>query len=345
MEHLKYYGTEVQCPKYENITPAPVNTAFLGEWGIGKTSILNYFTLNKFAEVGYVNLPIVRDFKTVDDLLARSLQGIAFSVSKLKWLKEKISGKLESLGITPFTLRIKGERPFLSDLFVQTWGLLENAGVKHCSILIDDFHRLSYEDMFSLRSIFQHLPAEGCNYSLVTTGATWTFIREPLEPVARFFDKKPLAPFTEKETEQALQKPIELLKLDLSFDSGYVHGLMEMTLGYPYFVKFITLELARRSARLNGKLLIGQRRNLLNSLGSAKFEDDFKRASAGEQKVLAEAAKKGLSRFEARKLKSIKGYAAYLDRLCEKELLNWEERGVYSVYHPLFLEWLRVTTV
>ena len=339
-EYLKYYDAEVLIPKYEKITPAPVNAAFLGEWGIGKTSILNYLASGKFVEDGCVSLPIIRDFRTVDDLFTRSLQNIAVSVSKIEWLKEKISGKLENMGISPFTFKIKVERPLLSDLLVQTWGLLENSGVKHCAILIDDFHRLGYEDMFSLRSVFQHLPGEGCNYSLVATGATWTFVREPAEPVARFFDKKLLPPFTGREVEQALRKPIDLLKFDLDFDAGYIDELTRITLGYPYFVKFITLELAKNHAMLNEKLIAKQRKNLLNVLGKAKFEDDFKRASAGEQKVLVEIAKKRLLEFEAKELKTIKGYAAYLDRLCEKELLNWKERGVYSIYHPLFLEWL-----
>ena len=342
-EYLDYCKVEVLVPKYEGITPAPANAAFLGVWGIGKTSILKYIAESKaFEEGGFVNLPIIQDFKAIDDLLARALENITTSVSRIEWLKAKVGKKLESISLAPVSLKLGVDRRTLTDHLIQTWSILESAGVQHCSILIDDFHKLSYEDMFSLRSIFQFLPRDGCNYSLVVSGALWTFLAEPTEPVARFFDKKPLAPFTPKEVEEAIWKPVELFKIDLSFDEKYVDELMKMTLGHPYFVKFITLELAKRYTKIKGKHIGEHSGDLLGALGKAKFEDDYRRASAGEQKVLKCIAEKGLGeKFEAKELKEIKGYPAYLERLCEKELLNKEMRGVYSVYHPLFLEWIR----
>lgn len=342
-EHLDHYKLRVLVPKYPRITPAPTNVAYLGPWGVGKTSLLELIAGSKeFRDRSFVNLSVIRDFGGIDDLLNKTLINIAVSVSRLEWLKEKVLKKLEGVGISPFSIKIADSRPALTDLLIKTWGVLEEAGVQHCSILIDDFHLLSDADMLTLRNIFQHLPREGCNYSLVVTGTPTTFAAEPTEPVARFFYKPQLEPFTLEETEEALEKPVDTLKIDLSFDEKYVGELQELTLGYPYFVKFITLELAVRYEKLKVEHLKKHRRELIDALGKAKFEIDYSRRSPTEKNILRTLAEKNLTRFQAKELKHIPNYSKYLERLCADELLNWEERGMYSVYHPLFLEWLRV---
>ena len=339
-EYLKFYEDEVLVPKY-NIRPAPVNTAFLGSWGIGKTSLLNM--IKELGKDEFISIPVIKDFRGIDDILTGMLIKIAASVSKVSWLKEKALKSLKGIGITPFSIEIDIQnRENLIELLIKTWKILEDVGVQHCSILIDDFHLLRDEDMLTLRNIFQFLPEDGCNYSMVVSGTYRTFDPEHCEPVARFFDKRYLGPFTLKESEEVLEKPIEVLKIDLNFDEGYVEELQNLTLGFPYFLKFITLELAKDHKRVKASDIEEHKKELFGALGEAKFKIDYKNQSPNEQMILRSLAEKDIYRFKAKSLKEIPNYTKYLERLCARGLLNWEKRGVYSIYHPLFLEWLKI---
>ena len=340
-EQLDFCKLEVLAPKLPKRMVAPTNVAFLGVWGIGKTSILKYIAESKeFQKKRFLNLPIIQEFETINDLLAKALENIATSASKIKWLKTALGKKIKSIEIGPISLKPGADRGPLIERLVQTWDILENAGVQHCSILIDDFHRLSYDNMFSLRSIFQHLPGAGCNYSLIISCAPQTFEPHMAEPISRFFYKRTLGSFTLKEIEECIRKPVEVLKINLDFDKYYVNELARITHGHPYFVKFITKELAKLYTKVTAKHIDKHFDDLLRALGREKFENDYNRASPGEQRVLDCLAKEKTEKFEARKLKIIKNYTKYLERLTEKELLIWEGRGLYSVYHPLFLEWI-----
>jgi len=322
------------------VSPAPTNVAFLGIWGIGKTSILRYIEGSKeFQRSHFINLPIIQDFDSINDLLVKALENIEVTVSKLKWLEEKVAKKIKGLG--PVSFEFGANRALLTERFIEIWDILEKAGTQHCSILIDDFHVLSHEERFTIRNIFQRLPSAGCNYSLIISAPTHIFQTPISEPVSRFFYKQHLGAFTAKEIEESIWKPVDVLSINLSFDKYYVDELAKVTAGHPFFVKFITKELAKRYEKVRGKHIGDHFKDILSELGKQKFEDDYKHASAAEQDVLNFLAKTKLSgKFEAKQLKSIKNYPQYLKRLCEKGLLNLEERGVYSVYHPLFLEWI-----
>lgn len=339
---LDFFKIEVIVPKLTKRIAAPTNVAFLGVWGIGKTSILKYIVESKeFLKKRFLNLPIIQEFETINDLLSKALENIAASVSKIKWLKTALGKKIENIGLGPISLRTRVDRGTLIQRLIRTWDTLENAGIQHCSIVIDDFHRLTLDDMFSLRSVFQHLPSAGCNYSLVTSCIPQTFEPHIAEPVSRFFYKYTLGSFTPKEIEECIRKPAEVLKINLDFDKYYVDELARITLGHPYFVKFITKELAKRYIKVTANHIDKHFADLLRDLGREKFENDYNRASPGEQRVLNFLAKEKKEKFEARELRIIKNYAKYIERLTEKELLIWEGRGIYSIYHPLFLEWVQ----
>lgn len=341
-EQLGAYSDEVPAPKLEGIPPQPTNIAFIGEWGIGKTSILHYIRdTSKDGE--YLKINLVHDFRAIDELLSLTLKNVVSSVSVIERFKD-IAKELKEAGISPVGIPSRREDRFtLRDQLVKTWGILERGGIKHCSILIDDINRLGEDDLITLRDIFQQIPSEGCNYSLVVTSTHGTFITPPTEPVARFFEiKQHILPFTKKEIEKSLRKPIEILDIDLDFDKGYIEVLERWSFGYPFFVKFITGKLAIRYKELRAEHLDEHRRKILEALGKAKFSADFSRApgEAGE-KILMMMAEMGAREFKAVEFKNVKHYTTYLDHLQEKGLVNRKERGTYTVYHPLFLEWIK----
>lgn len=332
---------DIPAPKFEGLPPQPSNIVFIGEWGIGKTSILNHIVdISTSSE--FFTIDLVRDFRTVNDLLVSTLKNVCESVSRLERLKG-LAEKLKRAGISPIGIPGR-DRLALTDMLAKTWSILERGGVEHCSILIDDINHLSEVDLKTVRDIFQRLPLRGCNYSIAATSTYGTFARSTTDPVARFFEaKKYILPFTKKELAESIRTPIDILNLDISFNDEYLEALQSWSLGYPYFAKFITRELAIKYKKLEASHLEKHRKDLLSAMGTAKFAADFSRApgDAGKR-ILLRMAKERRGEYKAGEFKDIdKQYSAYLDQLREKELLNRKERGTYAVYHPLFLEWLR----
>ena len=344
-ELIEFYRKTALVPKLKGLPPQPSNVAFMGGWGIGKTSILNY--IRESMEDGeFLKIDLVRDFRNVNELLALTLTKIASSVSRLEKLKG-ILNRLRSIGISEFGVEFERERPMLADSLARTWSVLEEQGVRHCSILIDDLGGIEERDRKTLRDIFQELLLEGCNYSLIITCTPRVFETPAMEPVTRFFEKVEIEPFTRGETEEAIHKPVDYLerkmevRLDLSFDESYVDELMGLSLGYPYFVKFITCQLALRFEKVKGVHLSDSRKELVEAMGRTKFERDFGSATERGRQILMRMARRPSEKYKAEEFKGIPHYTFYLKELHDKELLNKDRRGVYSVYHPLFLEWVR----
>lgn len=343
--HLRFYE-DARIPKLENITPQPSNIAFTGEWGIGKTSIIRYLKRKKEKE-NFLIAETIQEFGEIEDLLSKSLKNIASAASKWEALKDAVSDKLEGIGISELELSFKEEKSLLVDRLKKTWEILENNGVEHCSLLVDDFGGLREKDQKTLRDIFQNLPSYGCNYSLIITCSERMFEKPAMEPVTRFFDKKSVKPFTEGEAKEAIYKPVNYaneeldIELDLDFNDEYVSELMNLTEGYPYFIKFVTKELALEKKHMRGEDLREKRSKLLEKLGKEKFLRDFKSIPKRSQKILVRMAGKPSEEFKAREFREVEQYSSYLKRLYDAGLVNKEEYGVYTIYHPLFSEWIK----
>lgn len=182
---------------------------------------------------------------------------------------------------------------------------------------------------------------------MVVTCTPGTFEAPAMEPVTRFFEFAGIEPFTRDETELAIRLPLEHLRekigirLDLDFDEDYVDELMKWSKGYPYFVKFITCQLVLGFEMVRGRHLSEYMQELIDAMGRAKFERDFASATDRGQRILIQMASKPMDKYEAEEFKKIPQYPYYLKELHDKGLLSRNRRGVYSVYHPLFLEWIK----
>lgn len=77
------------------------------------------------------------------------------------------------------------------------------------------------------------------------------------------------------------------------------------------------------------------------SLDKSIFEQKYVSASEKERELLERIAKLGKDQISATDFKDISGINTLLSRLEQKELLLKPQRGKYSLFHPLFAEFLK----
>ncbi len=103
---------------------------------------------------------------------------------------------------------------------------LKPAGTEIAVILLDDLHyfpiRRDESAYLTLRSTFQELVNQKCNYSLVITAHSGLFteIADIAEPMLRFFKPFELKPFTTAETKEALRKRLSATNRSIDIDDG-----------------------------------------------------------------------------------------------------------------------------
>lgn len=341
--------------------PKPENMAILGSWGYGKTSLLKKFNSIALQQpevfTAYVELipTFCNNFQSfsvrVRDEIERSFR--VSNKSLLTKLKSKIIPnwrvKTIDLGLGEIE-RVSRERSTVTafeDSLIELWKTLKQNKIKLMILMIDDLQYLANEypnGLYDLRGIFQKLAMNGCNIMLVISGPETLFeTKDFAEPFARFFDRHKLTTFDLKETKNAILKPLQTSKNKLKVEDSVIKKIYDYAKGHPYFIHFIMHDLYRYK---KGKGLITKKffdeyyRKILDHLSKDKFDYDFlAKASEKEREILLQIAKIKASAFNPSEVK-IKGIRAYVGLLTEKELLIKLERGRYTLYHPLFREYL-----
>jgi Cdc6-like AAA superfamily ATPase len=342
--------------------PTPDNIAVLGDWGIGKTSVLKKFEaitletmkdkgFSAIIELGPTTCKSFLDFsKNIIEDIDTKFTATAPIISKIR--RELKDWRLRTIGWagTAAERKIKLETPTatLKNGLIKLWGILEKSGVETAVILLDDIHYLAEkcpDGLYDLRGIFQGLPKHGCNYILCITGTPglFTSIRELAEPLSRFFNiKHQLTPFTLEETKEAIQLPLEKAKINLKLDRDVITKIHSLTAGHPYFIHFIMREIVSRVETT--KVTLSEFKNIYQKIekimAREKFGIDLSIASDKEKEILSAAAKLSQQTFSPSDLK-IKDARTKLPALCAKKLLVKADRGKYKIYHPLFKEYLR----
>jgi len=341
--------------------PTPDNIAILGDWGIGKTSVLKKFEsmmlkIKKdecFSVIVELGPTTCRSFpafsKNIIEDIDTKFTVTAPLISKIR--RELKDWRLKTIGWaeTSAERKIRSETPTftLKQGLIELWGILEKSGVETAIIMLDDIHYLAekYPDgLYDLRGIFQGLPKYGCNYMLCVTGAKglFTAIRELAEPLSRFFNiKYTLQPFTLEETKEVIEGPLQKAKINLKLDEDAITEIYNLTAGHPYFIHFIMREIVSTEmaiVKLSDFKSVYQKIESL--IGREKFDIDLSIASNREKEILLAAAELPQQIFSPSDLK-IKDAHTKLSALCAKKLFVKADRGEYSIYHPLFKEYLR----
>ena len=340
--------------------PKPDNIAILGDWAIGKTSLLNKFndiafSKNMIRNIGVFSVKIglsptvCKNQDSFVEKIVSELKNGYFSEAKIKdkIKKQLFSWKVDSFGTTGMKVKKVEERD-LRRCLIDFWKrFLKPNKIDIALIMLDDVHYMlgDYpEGLYDLRTVFQNIIEDGCNYMLIITGTKnlFTEIREVAEPFIRFFDAYYLDVFDIEGTEEAITKPIEVEKIQVTFDREFIKEIHRIAGGHPYFINFIMKDILDiiNSGNVTKKWFGTVSHKLFKHLNSAKFKLDLERATDNEKKILYKMVK-GPDIVRPVDLSKKSPPTQLLKRLVEKGLVIKKERGRYQLFHPLFKRYMK----
>jgi AAA+ ATPase superfamily predicted ATPase len=224
-----------------------------------------------------------------------------------------------------------------------------------------------------LRSIFTRASEEEAGYMLVVSGKLSLFkgIKEIFSPIERFFTPLEVMPMALEEVNEALQRPLEqslnakmtddAVKMVFLYSGG--HPYIVQTFGLHIFEEVVAAEttIGRESISTTGKMMmirsidVKDVQNIvpkvMTRLTSQLFKDRFDQTSPLERKVLLAICNllpTGDRRNNEIAPQQIKEFATgrysiriILRRLVEKDCLIKKQRGKYSLFTPLFAEYIK----
>lgn len=364
LEAFKQCVTEVKISK--GITKS-TNIAVFGRWGIGKTS-----TLYKFRDLLRNELHDVKVFSSLVSLKpANCADADTFSVAVL----ENLFNDYECTSSLPEKVRnfIKNELKIIDNwkitkllppemerkqkeitaitfkaALLRFWKVLKDNGFDLAIIMLDDIHYvLAHEKgelLYDLRTDIQTLSASGCRFMFVITGpaALYPDIRDKAEPFTRLFERFDLEPFNLAGTKELIEKPLRTEHIDLKISDAVMRKLHEITEGHPYFITLIMRDVLKqkKEGMLSLDEFIRMYPDIIKHFARIKFNDDFAKATDGEKKVLYKMAVSNKQEIAPNDIGGAK-ITKFLERLVEKDLVLKIARGRYSIYNPLFKEYLR----
>jgi len=336
--------------------PTPHNIATIGDWGVGKTSLLNKFiTIATDLKCSTCKITLTPEkCKDMNSLVYNTIDEIHNSLWKSgdvpAKIKEKVSEwKVDSLKILGIEIKREEKvRPtpstILKNRLIELWEKVKE-NVSAIAIAYDDLHYLasSYPDgLYDIRGVFQELREYRCRFMLLITASLDVFsrIRGISEPLMRFFDYLELRPFTIDETTDAINLPLREKGIDVEFNDDVIRVIQEKTGGHPYFVMFFAHDLYeyKQKGKITREFFTSVYDKIFSHLSAARFIKDIAIASEKEKMVLRKMATKDI--IEVKELKKISNVGVHLKRLEEKNLTIKLSKGRYTLYHPLFREYL-----
>jgi len=362
-EHLEYFNKAILSSAKVR-PPTPSNFIILGDWGMGKTSLLY-----KMREVVLHELrDKVKAFcfhfsldpsccKTWDDFCLAFLTQLKKNYEATAGLKEKLIGELSkwkiSVSVPPVSVEKeeKKQKLSLTDSLEELWKKhLVSSKVDMSIVFMDDVHYFllvgQSDAYFTIRNTFQELARRGCNFSLVMTGPRLLFkdVVDLAEPFTRFFHQFYLEPFTLEGTKEAISKRISASKLKLEFSEDVMSIIHEKSKGHPYFIMFIAYELVNMIGSKKRVTLEEFQKSwprIVSLLEKNVFLNRLGEVSEREKEVLLKIAAIDKEMVTPSNIKGIAGVTQFFSRLERKGLLLKKERGLYGLFHPLFKEYLR----
>jgi hypothetical protein len=161
------------------------------------------------------------------------------------------------------------------------------------------------------------------------------------EPFTRLFERFELNNFDLAGTEEAITKPLRIAGIHLEISDDVIAQIHNVTDGHPYFIAGMMRDILR--IHKNETLTLSEfeqiKPGLIEHLARTKFDDDYNKATDAEKQVLLDCAQLKSKIFSPSEIES-KSKSKLFERLANKELLVKLERGKYSLYHPLFKEYL-----
>ena len=344
--------------RHSAITGRVASFALLGDWGIGKSSLL-FKLAATCSERDFRMLPVtfsitkdISDYmKFAEALCDRLANTLLASDSLATRLRAEIENwKLTKVSVGALTIDRQARRYFLSSgsallrhALVEAWEHFIRPTYAGAMFFLDDLHNLAtpivQDTALIIRDQFQSFGIDGVNLSVCFTAKRDYFsgIRSFAEPAVRFYNKCLLEPFTVEETEEYTHAVFGGTNLDTQLLADW---LFSKTLGHPYFLAFISRELwsdyhARPFA--NAAHLWPA---VFSRLEQGKFSNDLAQLSEKEVGLLRAIARD--DREESNPAPFAQEFPhIYFKRLADKGLLIRSGRGRYKLYHPLFRQFLQ----
>jgi hypothetical protein len=331
--------------------------AVLGDWGIGKSSLLLKFAA-LCSEPTFGMLPIfISASSDIPDYLrfAESLlDKLADALAVLPKLQVRLQSELRNwrfkrVNFGGVALERESPRRFLSSgssllrhTLKEAWDrFLRPARLNGAIFFLDDLQNItsiSKADLaLTIRDQFQSLGIEGMNYSFSSRPDYFAETKGLADPAVRFYTKIYLEPFTRNETLQYLRSALEL-SLDAS--TRVAAWLHEKTRGHPYFLAFVCKQLSISEKKIQPENLELIWPGIFDQLGREKFRSDVSQLSPKQVELIYQFARLGDSEIPAHHF-THKFQTEYFARLVEKGLLIRTGRGRYRLYHPLFRQFLQ----
>jgi len=357
----EFVGRKPQVEAFEQVlvqgllTGRTPSFAVLGDWGVGKSSLLlKYSAISSgpdYLPVFFSVSTELSDYKHFAegllDTFTRALESSDSLTARFR--NELQKWKLKRLSVGAVSLDRQGPEFYLSSgpailkhALHDAWKqFILPAQFKGVIFFLDDLHNLAYPSpqgiALALRDQFQEFAIHGVNYSLCFSARSDYFsnIRNFAEPAVRFYEKVYLSSFTPEETCEYTASVFG----DSARTQHLSRWLYEKALGHPYFLAFVSrqlLALARGSIS-EPELLWPA---ILRNLERDKFRSDLAQVTEKEVQLLREIAKSGSEQISPGEL-SGQYDRKYFSRLTEKALLIRVGRGHYKFYHPLFRLFLR----
>ncbi|MEW5936646.1 MAG: ATP-binding protein [Candidatus Thermoplasmatota archaeon] len=334
------------------------NICVLGEWGIGKTSLLR--KMKEIAETNGCIVALIELDETLDSyasVLETITANLAKEAKNRKGLPAKIGEALENLTLSvnygPVGIagpRNKAERPNIVR-FEEDIESIHGKLKIPMLIMLDNVESIINIKgaLFSLRNVFQKLQSMGgVRCMLVLAGRETLFrdIRSVSEPVARFFWGVSLKPFSLADTKEAIEKP--LAGTNIVFESKVIDKIHAVSGGHPFFIQVFayTLFKHRTSNCITMRDYDAQYHGVMKYLGFRLFQSLYLLLSDREKRVVNAIAGHDGNTFtnqQISRLINVKSLNMHLKNLSEKtpQILVREGRGEYRMFHPLFKEYLR----
>lgn len=362
-KQLQYFKETVSNSAELN-PPTPLNYAILGTWGQGKTSLI--YKLRQIALEELQNkircvciyFPLSpQDCQSWNTFTKSFLRTVKSTTQATKKMLSRIKSEIDKwevgldLGVISAQRSTDQKQTNLTDALQRLWeDHLKPSGVQIAFVMLDDLHYfpIKAEDSayLNLRTTFQELVNRKCNYSLVVTAQSLLFseIAEMAEPVVRFFKRFDLKPFTFDEAKESIEVRLKVAGSKISVDDKVIETITEKTNGHPYLIMFAMFELLMRAGEaqtIGLKDLDAAWPAIEESLGETIFSQKYQTASERERELMtaiAETKKEFVSPVD---FKNFGSAAELFSRLERKELLLRQGRGKYSLFHPMFAEFLR----
>ncbi|MDO9536997.1 MAG: AAA family ATPase [Thermoplasmata archaeon] len=335
-----------------------INVVIVGEWGIGKTALV--LKAQEISKKEYDAISFIVDVQsgqTSQAVLEVIIQKFFIQIQREYPSLALSSGDVREINAPRLDKIIQQVReghansvPLFESNLINLWDIIATKG-RIVLIMVDNLEFLGKKELNetveTVRNVFQALPRSGCKIMIILSGKRvfYDTSAKLYSPTTRFFRRVALETFSMEESLEAIILPLKNTS-GFEFSKEAMHEIHRLSQGHPYILKSLCFLIFKE---LNGKGKVSKKRLeklmplLIEELGKDVFEAMLERASFEERKILFAIAKSEneiLSFSEIRTLANMSKRGTHLSRLIEKELVTRNSRGRYSLFHPLFREYL-----